>query len=308
MNNGGVENDWIKCYKLSKNLPAREFSSNITEYDRIYYFKDSLNAMISHGDNCGQAVVYYFTPKYQYWRELVLDLNRDNFVNLKKNKKNSLYCFRPCENIDNYTYLESNNNGQDWQNLSFNSVGINKENEAIARVNKEIYLHDSELNSWKKIYTSILDNKDIEPLHFYNNKNDLFLAAKSTPKIFPIKHYLFHSSDGGYTWKEIKAFVTSGHGPNLDFEILVDNFNHWLVYSDQISMLPFSSILISRDQGMSWEVDARFKDFEFVSEIKQLADNRYIISGRNPMKKYGTFISNTTGGFDLLADYFDGFP
>lgn len=308
MNEGGINNTWIKCYKLSKNFPVREFPSNITEYDRTYYIKDSLNAMISHGDNCGQAVVFYFTAKYQYWRELILDINRDNFINVKQDKNGSLYAFRPCENIGRYRYLESHNNGKDWDYLNFSSVGINKDGKAIGQLNNIIYINNSELDRWESVNTPISELKNIQFLHFYSNKNELFLGAVSTANIYPRKYYLFHSADGGMVWREIKSFITSGHEPNLDFEILVDNNNHWLVYSDQLSFLPYSSILISKDQGMSWQEDPRFKNFEFVSDIKQLPDNRYIISGRNPMKKYGTFITNTSGGFDLLADYFDGYP
>ncbi|MEP7197779.1 MAG: hypothetical protein ABI851_14765 [Saprospiraceae bacterium] len=310
--NDRKSNSWIKCHLLSKNFPIKIYNTNGFDLDSYIYIKDSLNAIISYGDNCGQASIYTFTPKYKNWRPVELNLNRDNFSNLVRDKNGMLYTYRPCENLTNHNYLESENDGKDWNSLYINgepvsSVGINKNGEAIALAYKSIYIHDSNLNNWNLVSSPITKIKEIVLLQFYSNKDELFISGISQSNINPVKNYLFHSSDGGYNWNEITAFVTSSHDPSKDFEIFVDNYKNWIVYSDQLSFIP-NTFLISKDLGKSWEVDQRFKDFEFVSTIQQLSDNRYLISGKDKFKKYGSFISNASGGFDLISAYFEGHP
>ncbi|MEP7197200.1 MAG: hypothetical protein ABI851_11830 [Saprospiraceae bacterium] len=308
LNNNNDPSKWIKCEGLSNNMPL----PSVNDFDINYYIKDSLNALINLGDNCGQAIAYSFTPKYKLWRQVELNLNKDNLSNLKRDKKGILYAFRPCENLTNHNYLESKNDGKDWNSFYINgepvsSVGINKYGEVIALAYKSIYIHDSDLDNWNLINSPITKIKEIILLQFYSNKGELFISGISQSNINPVKYYLFHSSDGGLNWDEVTAFVTSSHDPSPDFEIFVDNFNHWLAFSDQLSFIP-TSILISKDFGKTWEVDQRFKDFEFVSAIQQLSDNRYLISGKDKFKKYGSFLSNSSGGFDLLSSNFSGHP
>lgn len=310
--NEGTNQFWTKCYKLSMNFPIQIYNTSGFDLDKYYYFKDSLNAIISYGDNCGRSSVYTFTTKFQFWKPVDLNLNRDNFTSIKKNIKGRLYAFRPCENLTNHNYLVSDNNGKDWETLYINgepvsSIGINKFGEAIAIAYKYFYINNSDQDTWLLTKPPSTNDKDMHFQQFYSNKGDLFLTGINENIKGGPKHYLFHSADGGYTWNEVSAFITSSHDPLADFEIFVDNNNNWLVYSEQLSFIP-TSILLSKDFGKTWEVDQRFKDFEFVKAIQQLSDNRYLISGKYKTKIYGSYISNSFGGFDLLSNYFEAYP
>lgn len=202
INNGIDEDQWQKCYQMSDQipLPPDRFT---TIFDAKYFFKDSLNAIISYGDNCGQADYWCFTPKYKSWKSIKLDFHIDNLKNLVKDKNGRLYAYRPCKNYFGRNYLQSYNNGKDWELMILNgefvtSVGINMEGEAIAILsNNSLFLHSSINDEWNKVSGPVSQNSQIRLFHIYSANNDLLLTGNANFGLPNEVNYLFHSRDGG---------------------------------------------------------------------------------------------------------------
>ncbi|MFN8330473.1 MAG: hypothetical protein U0T81_04510 [Saprospiraceae bacterium] len=300
MNNGIDEDVWIKCHQMSDNIPLPP-SFNVLAWDTRYFIKDSLNAMISYGDNCGQSDYYCFTPKFKKWRTIQLDVHIDNLNDLVKDRNNRLYAFRPCENYFGMNYLQSDNNGKDWEYVLINgeyatSIGINKSGEAMAiAANNRLYRHNTTVDNWEEIQLPLDTSGKIKLLHIYSSGNDLFLTGNIFINYAKEYNYLYHSMDGGLHWTEIKSFVQQTAVRGNDFTILKDNNGNWIAYSDQGRLTP-DGILISKDKGKTWEIDNRFKDFSAFS-LLQLPDNRFLLSGTINYSNPGTYLIDSLGNY-----------
>ncbi len=312
VNNGIDEDQWIKCYQMSNQLPKPPANTvnRILAFNARYFFKDSMNALISYGDNCGQSEYFCFSPKYKEWKTILLDVHIDNLVNLVKNKNNRLFAYRPCENYLGRNYLQSDNNGKDWVSALIygehvTSIGINKDGEAIAiATNNKIYLHNSSVDSWNEVQSPVSSTNNIIFLHLYASNNELFLTGSLENS--SRSNYLFHSADGGQNWQEIKAFVKISAHPRNDFQILVEHKNNWIAYSVDGQFNSYD-ILVSTDSGRTWLPDSRFKNFAAAS-IKQLPNNKFLLSGTYNLTMDGTYIIDSVGNFSIYASQYEKNP
>ncbi|NOT36969.1 MAG: T9SS type A sorting domain-containing protein [Saprospiraceae bacterium] len=311
MNNGIDEDQWIKCHQLSDRLPLPP-GLKVLGFDTKSFIKDSMNALISYGDNCGQSEYYCFTPKFKKWKSIQLDAHIDNLLNVVKNKNNRLYAFRPCENFFGRNYLQSDNEGKDWETIIINeeyvsSIGINKNGEALAiATNNRLYLYNSTLDNWDEIQSPVEPQGNIDLLHIYSSENELFLSGKTKIGSPVEKNYLYHSTNGGINWVEIKSFIQRSSHPLNDFVIFEDHNGHWIAYPEQGAFTPIG-ILVSMDRGMSWELDKRFKEF-YASSIVQLLDDNFILNGVLKPNKRGTFIIDSLGNYNIYSQYYENNP
>jgi len=305
----GVHLDqWDKCYQMSQDLPVPE-ADDVNNY---YCFKDSTSAIISYGTICGASRVYCFSPKFKQWKEVKLDINLENIIDLKADKEGRLYGFRPCDYYLKTRYVISEDQGKTWQYLKISGydvhgLAINKEGNAVAIIlNKEVFIHNPLTNAWDNILTSNVIKPNVEIYHCYSIGQDLILDGL-VGGAFPQKPLFYYSEDAGRTWQTTTTPVTQIDKFYPSMETLVDQEGHWLIYNGYYNNglgLPFG-VKISYDKGKSWNEDTRFGKLTEINEIVQLKDGKFIVSSRSNLPKfnneYKLFIVDHTGNIEAIS-------
>ena len=305
----GVHLDqWDKCYQMSQDLPVPE-ADDVNNY---YCIKDSTSAIISYGTICGASRVYCFSPKFNQWKEVKLDINLENIIDLKADKEGRLYGFRPCDYHLKTRYVVSEDQGKTWRYLKISGydvhgLAINKEGNAVAIIlNKEVFVHNPSTNAWDNVLTSNVIKPNVEIYHCYSIGQDLILDGL-VGGAFPQKPLFYYSEDAGRTWQTTTTPVTQIDKFYPSMETLVDQEGHWLIYNGYYNNglgLPFG-VKISYDKGKSWNEDRRFAKLTEINEIVQLKDGKFIVSSRSNLpqfnNEYKLFIVDHTGNIEAIS-------
>ncbi|MEP7195955.1 MAG: hypothetical protein ABI851_05505 [Saprospiraceae bacterium] len=285
MTNGIHLDQWVKCYKMSKDLSFPDDN----DFNNYFYFKDSLSAIISYGTICGASRVFCFSPKFNQWKDVELDIHLENIIDLKADKEGRLYGFRPCDSWLKTRYVISEDQGKTWRYLKLygydvNGLAINKEGNAVAIIlNKEVFIHNPSTNSWDNILTSSVIKPNVMVYHCYALGKDLILEG-IVSSFSPQKQIYYYSEDAGKSWQITSAPVKLIDGIFPSMETLVDQEGNWLIYNSIFNHGESFDVMISSDKGKTWNLDPRFNQFREINEVLKLNDGRFLVSAKgNPL-------------------------
>ncbi len=291
---------WAKCYQMSQDLPLQE-EDDVSNY---YCFKDSMSAIISYGTICGASRVYCFSPKFKQWKDVKLDINLENIIDLKADKEGRLYGFRPCDSWLKTRYLVSEDQGKTWKYLKVygfdvHGLAINYEGNAVAIIlNKEVFIRNASTNAWDNILTSNVIKPNVEVYHCYSLGKYLILDGL-VGGAFPQTQNCFYSEDAGRSWQTTTTPVTLIDKFFPSMETLVDQDGNWLIYNSPANYGWPIGLMISYDKGLTWKKDTRFSQFKEINEVIKLDDGRFLVSGST--NEYNIFIVDDTGNPKILS-------
>ncbi|NOT35853.1 MAG: hypothetical protein HOP11_00585 [Saprospiraceae bacterium] len=295
-------NQWIKPIQLNNKFPLFSIYQNTN----TYFFRDTSFGILNYSNNCGESETKIFSPKIGKWSKIDLNINKVDLIDLKKSKNGNLFAYKSCETKVEKNYFQSEDEGKSWQEIIINGeyvncLGITGSGIPIAIANNKLFKYNKFDKIWNLTLEHISNIQGIKYLYFITAESNIFLEGVKFDALGNKTMYLFHSENEGLNWQQIKSFVQAPFDlPG--YEIIIKKDGSFLAYGWIDGIL---KPLISKDKGMTWDIDIMFNDFENTYSMIMVNDGRFIVGGFYD-GKYSTFISDSlTNTFEILNPYFN---
>ncbi|HRI00893.1 MAG TPA: hypothetical protein PK006_07575 [Saprospiraceae bacterium] len=264
-------------------------SQNVPQNIRKWIVRDSNTVVVLAEQDTRQLELFIYS-KESSWQPQTSNVHRYNIFRILK-----LADGRLCGSFDESTINKvSSDEGLTWSNFTFDSsavirvINIDTSSDILLTQKAKLYISFDKNKNWLDI-TPVTEAANPEVFYFQNGRIAFLVKWPSG------KRDVYLSSDFGKTWK--KRLNDIGFYPSLYYAI--DKVNNWIL---TIYPSNYGTVYKSADDGYSWAIDDRFKEFHRVSDLKIQADGTMLAAAKRDSDGLaGIFISRNNQSFQLLS-------